>query len=126
MPTWPWCGAWTSVSRSGARPSIGRSPCDAPAGGRDLPLDTLHAGKVAARPPVPVARVVEVALQGVHDAVQPGGQVRLLPLHDLVRGLPLTLLEKLHRLQQWPPRLPWFPWADHTFTDRCRGNLGRA
>src|SRR5262249_42565294 len=98
-PTWPWCGAWTSASRSGARPSTGPSPCNAPAGGRDFPLDALHAGEGAPPPPGPVASAVEVALPPVHDAVQPGRHGRVLPLHDLVRGLPLTLFEKLHRLQ---------------------------
>src|SRR5262249_58840137 len=94
-----WWGAWTGAPRSGACPSPGPSPCNAPAGGRVFPRAAPHAGKVAPRPPVPVASVVEVALQRVHDAVQPGSQVRLLPLHNLVRGLPLTLFEKLHRLQ---------------------------
>ncbi len=57
-------------------------------GSGDLLLDALHAGEGTARLPVPVSSVVEIALKGVHDTVQPCRERRLLPLDDLVGLLP--------------------------------------
>src|SRR2546429_8276569 len=74
------------------------SPCswsdgvDERAPGRgDLLLHGLGTGKRAVGLAIPVARVVQVALEGVHDAVQPRRQRGFLGLDDLVCRL---LLEK--------------------------------
>src|SRR4051812_36068431 len=65
--------------------------------GRDLLLHGLGAAEDAIGLAVPVARVVEVAFQRVDDAVQPGGQRRLVLLHDLVRLLPVAGGQQLER-----------------------------
>src|SRR5437762_2765681 len=66
-------------------------------GCRDLLLHGVGAAEDAIGLAVPVARVVEVALQRVDDAVQPGGQRRLVLLHDLVRLLPVAGGQQLQR-----------------------------
>src|SRR5437667_3419063 len=64
----------------------------------DLLLHGLGTGKRAVGLAIPVARVVQVALEGVHDAVQPRRQRGFLGLDDLVRLLPGSRLQKLQRL----------------------------
>src|SRR4051812_5941040 len=64
---------------------------------RDLLLHGAGAAEDAIGLAVPVLRVVEVAFQRVDDAVQPGGQRRLVLLHDLVRLLPVAGGQQLER-----------------------------
>src|SRR5215467_209338 len=66
----------------------------------DLRRGGVLAGELALGPLVPAARVVEIALENVHDAVDPRGEGRLLLLDDLVRRLPVAGRQELHRLSQ--------------------------
>src|SRR2546425_7460828 len=92
----------------GRRALIGRR---ALARGGDLLLDGVAPGELALGLLVPAARVVEVALEHVHDAVQPRGQRRGLLLDDLVGGLPVTGFQPVehaggvHGASIMPPRL---------------------
>src|SRR6266508_5135915 len=80
---------WTRADP--VRPREGRSSTarlEGPARRGDLLLDRLGPGERSLGPAVPAARVLEIALQDVHDAVEPGGEGRLLRLDDLVGLLP--------------------------------------
>src|SRR5215510_10667656 len=66
----------------------------------DLRRGGVLAGKLALGALVPAARVVEIALEDVHDAVDPCRQGRLLFLDDLVRLLPVARRQELHRLSE--------------------------
>src|SRR5262245_41072696 len=66
----------------------------------DLRRGGVLAGKLALGALVPAARVVEIALEDVHDTVDPRRQGRLLLLHDLVRLLPVARRQELHRLSE--------------------------
>src|SRR5712692_7213418 len=107
--------------------SIG-SPCswsdgvDERAPGRgDLLRHGLGTGKRTIGLAIPVARVVQVALEGVHDAVQPRRQRGFLGLDDLVGFLPGPRFQKLQRLLECHGR-------DYTIAKEHRlgGDLGHA
>src|SRR5213593_163681 len=66
----------------------------------DFRLGRVRAGKLALGPFVPAARVVEIALEDVHDAVDPRRQGRLLLLDDLVRLLPVSRRQQFHGLPE--------------------------
>src|SRR5262245_26676101 len=57
--------------------------------GRDLRLHRRGIGEGALGAAIPPARIVEVTLENVDDAVKPRGQRGLLLLHDRVGGLPV-------------------------------------
>src|SRR5438046_2388596 len=84
-------GAASGLRGPDRRALIGRG---ALARGGDLLLDGVASGELALGLRVPAARVVEVALEYVHDAVQPRGQRRGLLLDDPVGGLPVDGLER--------------------------------
>jgi len=56
-------------------------------------------GQLPMSPTIPVLRIVEIALQQVHDAVCPARERARLVLHDHVCGLPIAPLEVLHRVR---------------------------
>src|SRR2546428_5774998 len=101
-------GAASGLRVPGRRALIGRR---ARARGGDLLLDGVAPGELALGLLVPAARVVEVALEHVHDAVQPRGQRRGLLLNNLVGGLPVTGFQqvehagRVHGASIMPPRL---------------------
>ena len=51
------------------------------------------AGKLAPGAHIPIAGILEIAFQHMHDAVQPARLYRIVALHDFVRGFPFTLFE---------------------------------
>src|SRR5256886_8467658 len=100
-------GAASGLRVPGRRALTGRR---ARARGGDLLLDGVASGELALGLLVPAARVVEVALEYVHDAVQPRGQRRGLLLDDLVGGLPVAGFQqvehagRVHGASIMPPR----------------------
>jgi hypothetical protein len=66
----------------------------------DLLLDPLGAGEGPPGTAVPAARVVEIALQDVHDAVKPGGEGGRVGLDDLVGPLPGAGGEMIDRARE--------------------------
>jgi hypothetical protein len=80
------------VDHSAARKitSVEALPCR-----RELRLRVRR--KRALRALVPVTRVVEIAFQHVHDAVQPRRALGLVLLHDRMRRLPVAALEQRQR-----------------------------
>src|SRR5439155_1324587 len=75
----------------------GRGAPDGAPRGHDLRRRRVAAGERALGPLVPAARVVEIALEQVDDAVQPRRQRRLVLLDDLVGLLPLARRQMLDR-----------------------------
>src|SRR5499426_4254369 len=73
---------------------------DRPARGGDLRLGRITPGELALGPLVPAARVVEVALDDVHDPVDPRRQRGLVLLDDLVRLLPVARRQELDGLPE--------------------------
>src|SRR5262245_9277891 len=71
-----------------------------PARGGDLRRRRVASGERALGPLVPAARVVEVALDDVHDPVDPRRQRGLVLLDDLVRLLPVARREEFDRLTE--------------------------
>src|SRR5438093_3388310 len=74
-----------------------RGALDGAPGGRDLRRRRAAARKRTLGPRVPAARVVEITLEDVDDAVQPRRQRGLILLHDLVRLLPFARRQMLAR-----------------------------
>src|SRR6266436_3958397 len=70
------------------------------AGGSDLVVNGLATAEGATGLAIPVAGVVEVALERVDDAVQPRGQRRRVLLHDRVGRLPVASREQVERAAQ--------------------------
>src|SRR5262249_16134927 len=68
--------------------------------GADFRLDRVGAREGPVRLAIPVPGVVEIALQGVHDAVQPGRFRGLVRLDDGVSVLPRAPLQKLDNLHE--------------------------
>jgi hypothetical protein len=68
-----------------------------PARSRKLFFYGVWPGEDAAGLSVPVARVVEIAFEGMHDPVQPCGQRGVLVLYDLVGLLPCPLGQEIYR-----------------------------
>src|SRR5262252_189497 len=79
--------------------STGRA-LDRPARGGDLCRRRVASGELALGPLVPAARVVEVALDDVHDPVDPRRQGGLVLLDDLVRLLPVARREEFDCLSE--------------------------
>ncbi len=69
-----------------------------PARNRKLCLNGVRPGEDAAGLSVPVARVVEIAFEGMHDPVQPCGQRGVLVPYDLVGLLPCPRRQQIYRL----------------------------
>src|SRR5215831_851295 len=78
-----------------ARPAFDRPPR-----GGDLRLGGPAPRKLALGPLVPAARIVEVALDDVHDPVDPRREPRLVFLDDLVRLLPVARRQEFDRLSE--------------------------
>src|SRR5713101_8518211 len=74
--------------------------CHGPARRRDLRRRGVRSREIAVGPLVPAARIVEVALEDVHDPMQPRCQRRLLLLDDLVRLLPVAGRQQLDRARE--------------------------
>src|SRR5881296_43954 len=74
-----------------------RGALDSAPGGRNLRRRRVAARKRTLGPRVPAARVVEVTLEDVDDAVQPRRQRGFVLLHDLVRLLPFARRQMLDR-----------------------------
>lgn len=70
------------------------------AGGGDLRLDGVGAAEGPVGFAIPVLGVVEIALQRVHDAMQPGRFRGLVGLDDRVSLLPRSPFQKLDHLDQ--------------------------
>jgi hypothetical protein len=68
-----------------------------PARSGKLFLYGVPPGKDAAGLSVPIARVVEIAFEGMHDPVQPCGQRGLFVLYDLVGLLPCPRRQEIYR-----------------------------
>src|SRR5437868_13730259 len=81
--------------RRSARGGCGAAVGEGPACGGDLRLRRARAREVALGLSIPAARVVEVAFEDVHDAVQPRRECRGLVLDDLVSGVPVAGLEQI-------------------------------
>src|SRR5215207_4696300 len=62
----------------------------------DLGLRVRVFRKCALGAAVPVARIAEVSLEHVHDAVRPAPELGVVLLDDRVRLLPVALLEVAH------------------------------
>src|SRR6266481_5637542 len=71
---------------------------DSPAGLGDFSRRRVRAREFSLGTLVPAARVVEITLDDVHDAVNPRCEGRLLLLDDLVRLLPVARRQQLDRL----------------------------
>src|SRR5882724_9639182 len=87
---------WLARRRSASSVSV---DCFA-AGGRDLLLHRFAPAEGATGPAIPIERVVEVALERMDDAMQPGGQRGVVFLHDVVGRLPVAGREQVQSAEQ--------------------------
>src|SRR5262245_9643902 len=77
-----------------------RHALERPARGGDLGLGRPAPGELALGPLVPAARVVEVALDDVHDPMDPRRESGLVLLDDLVRLLPVARRQEFDLLPE--------------------------
>jgi hypothetical protein len=68
-----------------------------PARSSKLFLYGVRSGEDAAGPSIPVARVVEIAFEGMHDPMQPRSQRGVFVLYDLVGLLPRPRDQEIYR-----------------------------
>ena len=92
----PNCGRTEKRSR-GSLFMTSRLRLYCPARSSKLFLYGVPPGKDAAALSVPVARVVEIAFEYMHDPVQPCGQRGVLALDDLVGLLPRPGRQEIYR-----------------------------
>ena len=70
------------------------------AGGRDLVMHRLRPAESALRFAIPVHGVIEIALERVDDAMEPGGKRRAVFLHDGMGRLPVAGRKQVERATQ--------------------------